>query len=227
MKKVLFLLVALMLLCSCNSGNGKRTENSNEASQSEAKVDAETEIEDQQDVCDGAEYVDLGLSVNWATYNVGAYTPESYGDYFAWGEHSTKGSFTEDNCTSYYHSCMDISGDIDYDAATLICGEDWRIPTVAEFEELVSNCTWTREKLNGVDGYKVTGPNGNSIFLPAAGWRNDVNEINTSTHGSYWTSTRDDYDLNYTYYMSFDETEYRITTHKLHHGRSIRPVFSK
>lgn len=114
-------------------------------------------------------YVDLGLSVSWATCNLGTTKPEGYGKYYAFGEVSTKETFTDANCKSFNKSMADYSGNPTYDAATYALGNDWRTPTKQEMEELKSLCLWEWIKLNGISGYKVTGPNGNSIFLPAAG----------------------------------------------------------
>lgn len=119
--------------------------------------------------------VDLGLSVYWCSCNVGAESPEEYGDYFAWGETKPKNSYTQANY-SYYNAnttqYIDIGSDISgtqYDAATANLGSDWRMPTKEEIKELVDKCTWEWTQINGINGYKVTGTNGNSIFIPAAG----------------------------------------------------------
>jgi hypothetical protein len=119
--------------------------------------------------------VDLGLSVFWASCNLGAESPEEYGDYYAWGETKPKTSYTEtnyayydDNLKQYTDIGVNISG-TQYDAATVNLGGDWRMPTKDEMEELIDNCTWEWIQTNGKNGFKVTGKNGNSIFLPAAG----------------------------------------------------------
>lgn len=120
--------------------------------------------------------VDLGLSVYWASCNLGAEKPEEYGDYYAWGETKPKSSFSRSNY-SYYDSStfqyIEIGNDIagtEYDAATVNLGNDWRMPTKTEMDELRNNCEWEWTQISGVNGYIVTGKNGNSIFLPAAGW---------------------------------------------------------
>lgn len=120
--------------------------------------------------------VDLGLSVYWCSCNVGAESPEEYGDYYAWGETKPKSSYSQNNY-SYYDKdkaqYINIGDDIagtEYDAATVNLGSDWRMPSKTEMEELVSKCEWEWTQINGINGYKVTGPNSNSIFLPAAGW---------------------------------------------------------
>ena len=139
----------------------------------------------------GRQFVDLGLSVKWATYNVGANAPEQYGDYFAWGETMPKRRYTEKNSLTYCKTMGDISGNVKYDAATANWGGDWRMPTMVEMHELLGKCKWEETKLNGVKGYKVTGPNGNYIFLPAAGCIEYGNK-NYNIGGvelEYWTST--------------------------------------
>ena len=136
----------------------------------------------------GHEYVDLGLSVKWATCNVGATTPEGYGDYFSWGETSPKVEYIEDNCTTYKR-LNDISGNAEYDAATVNWGGNWRMPTYDELEELGNNCIWTWITQNGVNGYNVEGPSGSSIFLPAAGGRYGSSLDNAGSSGGFWCST--------------------------------------
>ena len=151
------------------------------------------------DPANGHEYVDLGLSVKWATCNVGANSPEEYGDYFAWGETSTKETYDYDNCPTYGLSISELQsqGYIDsegnltsqYDAATANWGGDWRMPTYDELNELRNRCTWTWTTQNGVNGYNVEGPSGASIFLPAAGDRFGSSLLYAGSSGYYWSST--------------------------------------
>lgn len=131
------------------------------------------------------EAVDLGLTVLWATYNVGAESPEQIGDYFAWGEPETKSLF---ETTNYNFSTIydDIAG-TELDAAHMQWGNGWRMPNKGEALELVERCTWTPKTQNGVAGYQVTGPNGNSIFLPASGYYGST-YLNHSETCNYWTS---------------------------------------
>ena len=135
----------------------------------------------------GYEWVDLGLSVKWATCNVGANSPEDYGEYFAWGETSPKSIYTEDNCETWNQEIDDIKG-TNRDVAHVNWGGDWRMPTEKEFEELLEKCDW---EWTG-SGYKVTGPNGNSIYLPATGYRLDVVHCDYGSRGYYWGSTPGD-----------------------------------
>lgn len=122
------------------------------------------------------EAVDLGLSVKWASCNVGATSPEQYGDKFAWGETETKSKFTRDNYL-YYDSnnefFVDIGIDIggsDYDVAHVKWGGNWRMPTYGQLLELQNKCSWKWANVNGVNGWVVKGSNGNSIFFPTGGY---------------------------------------------------------
>ena len=137
---------------------------------------------------DWHEYVDLGLSVKWATCNVGASKPEEYGDYFAWGETSPKEKYTEENSKTYGKQMIDIAGNALYDAARANWGGSWRMPTKYEWQELFYKCKWEWVTVNGVNGYKVTGPNGNNIFLPATGFRFGLSLSSAGSRGYYWNS---------------------------------------
>ncbi len=112
----------------------------------------------------GHEYADLGLSVKWATCNVGASSPSDYGNYYAWGETTPKGTYTEENSKTYGKNMGSIAGNSQYDAARANWGGSWRLPTASEIDELKSKCKYVWTTKGGVNGYKVTGPNGNSIF---------------------------------------------------------------
>lgn len=174
----------------------------------------------------GYDYVDLGLpsGLKWATCNVGANSPEEYGNYFAWGETVTKSEYTQDNSLTYGRPMGDISGNVQYDAATANWGGTWRMPTEAELNELVNKCTCKWATQNGVNGYKVTGPNGNSIFLPAAGTRGGTSLDGAGDYGVYWSSTPggNDYYACYLFFNSYGQSmyddSYRIS------GFTIRPV---
>lgn len=182
------------------------------------------------------EAVDLGLSVKWATCNVGATKPEEYGDYFAWGETSPKEVYdsktykyvkitvTDEFVRCEYEDLGNISG-TQYDAASVNWGGSWRMPTQAEQQELFDNCTWNWTTQNGVNGMEVTGPNGNSIFLPAAGHRYGSSSEHVGSDGDYWSSTPCEDNDDGACYLYFDSWihdawgwEYRSN------GRSVRPV---
>ncbi|MCQ2242625.1 MAG: BACON domain-containing protein [Bacteroidaceae bacterium] len=168
----------------------------------------------------GHEYVDLGLSVKWATCNIGASKPEDYGSYFAWGETSPKSYFdwstytlckgSSSTMTKYCNES--ISGTVDNkttlepadDAAYKNWGGSWRMPTKAEQDELRTQCTWTWTSQSGVNGYKVTSKsNGNSIFLPAAGCRYGGDLYDVGSYGSYWSSSLSESYSDSAYYLFF------------------------
>ena len=141
----------------------------------------------------GHDWVDLGLpsGTKWATCNVGASQPHQYGNYYAWGETSTKSEYTMENYrTLGANISNDISGNSSYDAARANWGGSWRMPTYGEMKELKNNCTWTWTTQNGVNGMRVTGPNGNSIFLPAAGYCCGSSRYGVGEYGLYWNSFR-------------------------------------
>ena len=171
---------------------------------------------------EGHEYVDLGLSVKWATCNVGANSPEEFGQYFAWGETTTKAEYTADNSTTYGKTMNDISGNAQYDAATANWGGNWRMPTSDELYELIDNCTWKWTTQNGVNVYKVTGPNGNSIFLPAAGYRYGASLDNAGNYGDYWSSSPNN-NIN-AYCLNFGSSSRGVGNYYRGSGRTVRPV---
>lgn len=140
------------------------------------------EMEDRDDC------VDLGLSVRWATTNIGASKPSGVGGFYAWGETSTKSEYWRENysyCSAsgydfnYFNPLTDICG-TQYDVAAKKLGDGWRMPTLAEANELITKCTWTREDVDGVKVYRVTGPNGNSIIIPITSWKKQAKEYTTS-----------------------------------------------
>ena len=185
----------------------------------------------------GHEWVDLGLpsGLKWATCNVGATSAEDYGDYFAWGETTTKSTYTVDNSLTYglSESQLQSQGYIDgsgnltpsHDAATANWGGSWRMPTETELEELDNRCTWTWTTQNGVKGYKVTGPNGNSIFLPAAGDRSGSSLYSAGGHGYYWSSTPHvNYYYDDAYDLNFHSGGQNVGWNFRSRGLSVRPV---
>ena len=170
----------------------------------------------------GHEWVDLGLSVLWATCNVGASSPSDYGNHYAWGETTTKSSYTSDNSKTDNRTIGDISGNPQYDAATANWGSGWRMPTKEELEELVDKCDWEWTRQGGCNGYKLTGPNGNSIFLPAAGWRYGSSLLSAGDGGRYWSSTP--YGGAYGLYFGSGR---HVDWGSSYDGRSVRPVSDK
>lgn len=180
------------------------------------------------------DYVDLGLSVKWATCNVGAYSPEEYGVYFAWGETTPKTYYYWDSykwcngsnemtkyCTGSYYGTIDNKTVLDPedDAAAVNMGGSWRMPTKAEMQELIDECTWTWTTLNGVNGYNVKGPNGNSIFLPATGYSNYAGSC-----GYYWSSSLGTDDSGNAYFLYFDSDDVNWDINSRCCGQSVRGV---
>ena len=184
----------------------------------------------------GYAYVDLGLpsGLKWATYNVGASSPEDYGDYYAWGETEIKSEYTEDNSLTYglEISELEAQGYIDadgnltpsHDAATSNWGGSWRMPTKAELEELDDKCTWIWTTQGGKKGCKVIGPNGNSIFLPAAGRCNGSSLYLAGEYVGYWGSTPSESSSYSAFSLALDSSVSQVGWHGRDDGRSVRPV---
>ena len=182
---------------------------------------------------EGHEYVDLGLpsGLKWATCNVGANSPEEYGDYFAWGEVEPKTTYNLDtykyydgsNFTKYTGSDKTVL-DPEDDAATANWGGAWRMPTKAEQDELRTKCKWDWTTQNGVNGYNVTGPNGNSIFLPAAGCMSGGMFYDAGSVGSCWSSSLDTGNPRYAYFVYFYSDVVGWSYDYPGYGLSVRPV---
>ena len=174
----------------------------------------------------GHEYVDLGLpsELKWATCNVGASTPSEYGNYYAWGEVEPKESYTQENCLTWEQQIGNISGNPQYDAARANWGSTWRMPTNAEFDELAEECVWEWTNEGGNNGYRVTGPNGNSIFLSAAGNRYGPSLNYAGTDGDYWSSMPAESDIHNAYYFCFYNGIHSTGWNFRYRGLSVRPV---
>lgn len=187
--------------------------------------------EGEQQKDEANEAVDLGLSVKWATCNVGASSPEECGEYFAWGELEGKTYYNDDNYkyfspsnggSGWLYIGFNISG-TKYDVAYAKKGSDWRMPTKDELEELINECTWEWTKYKGVNGQMVTGPNGNSIFIPAAGY-NGRSSYGNGNIGYYWSSmTYKDSEVS-AYILEFINDACSMTWLGRSVGASVRPV---
>ncbi len=196
-----------------------------------------TEIQEQEPsgYINGYAYVDLGLpsGLKWATCNVGASSPEDYGNYYAWGETTTKSTYTEDNSLTYglSESQLQSQGYIDgsgnltpsHDAATANWGGSWRMPTEDEMQELVDYCEWEWTQVNGVMGSKVIGPNGSYIFLPAAGYRYGSSLYNAVLYGYCWSSSPYS-GSGYAYNLYFYTGRQAVGRSTRYYGNSVRPV---
>lgn len=177
----------------------------------------------------GHKWVDLGLSVKWATCNIGALTPGGYGNYYAWGEMSVKSDYSITNSASYgKEDWGDISGDPGRDAARAQWGGKWRLPTKSEFQELIVNSTWTWTTQNGHSGYLVTSDkNGQTIFLPAAGWRLGNESGYVGSYGSYWSSSPGEEYAFDACGLFFFEGYRNVSLDSRRYGRSMRPVLGE
>lgn len=182
-----------------------------------------------------AEAIDLGLSVKWASCNVGATAPEEYGGYYAWGETEEKEDYSWETykwCNGSYGSitkyCTEDNKtvlDFEDDVAHVKWGGNWRMPTLEEFRELVEKCTWTWTTQNGVAGYNVSASNGNRIFLPAAGDRSSTGVYNCGSYGYYWCIALGKYDSRDAYQLYFDHANsYWDGWHSRYDGFTVRPV---
>lgn len=173
--------------------------------------------------------VDLGLSVKWAAWNIGATKPEEYGSYYAWGELKERNDYTTDTYQyfdkfTYMFIGYDISG-TKYDVARVKWGENWRIPTIAEIGELYRLCKWEWMTYNGIRGQKITGPNGNSIFIPAAGIKIGTDIYGLGMYGCYWSSSLYVSDYGRANGLGFPEIiDEPWFNNAREYGRPIRPV---
>ena len=203
------------------------------------------------------EKVDLGLSVKWASFNLGATKPEDPGDYYAWGEtepyYSSQEPLTwkEGKEAGYswssYKWCMGSAYELtkyctnsyyghngftdgktvlgpEDDAAYAALGEKWRMPTDEEWTELREKCSWEWTSVNGISGRKVTGPNGQSIFLPAAGLRNGTSLSYAGSDGLYWSSSLNTSDSGGAWGVYFHSGGVGRGCDGRYDGRSVRPV---
>ena len=195
----------------------------------------------------GHAYVDLGLpsGLLWATCNVGADTPEGYGDYFAWGETQPKDTYnwsTYQYCNGSFNTLTKYCNNSSYgyngftddlttllpedDAATANWGSDWRMPTKEEWQELYNNTTHTWTTQNGVNGRLFTASNGNSLFLPAAGYYGGTSLGYAGTYGNYWSSSLLTGSPNFAWSLFFDSGDCYMYSNIRYYGFTVRPVRS-
>ncbi len=176
-------------------------------------------------------YVDLGLSVKWATCNVGASDPTQPGNYYAWGEKvDNKTKFTSDTYFDASHQTYSSSGETvlgeEHDMAFAERSSYWRIPSDAEWRELRDNCNWQWGQQGVVNGYWVTSrKNGNRIFLPCTGSREGTSNFDKDVSGFYWSNTLAPYESDYATSMGFYSDEIDVFSTPRHRGLAIRPVF--
>lgn len=193
-------------------------------------------------IIDTPDAVDLGLpsGLKWASFNLGASLPEEYGNYYAWGETEPKDEYswetymwckgTRRTLTKYnpdsYYGAVDNKTVLEAlnDVAHVKLGDRWRLPTDAEWMELQTYCRWTWTRLNGIIGGMVTGRNGNSIFLPATGYRAGANLINVDSAGFYWSSSLSTNRPYESYWIMFASDFNGRSDHERNDGVTIRPV---
>lgn len=186
--------------------------------------------------------IDLGLSVKWASYNIGATAPEEAGWYFAWGETSVKEKCEWSNYThcdngnkkSITKYCTDDSYGVtdnkiileqEDDIAHIEWGDTWRMPTLEEIQELLMFCDWKEEECNGVKGYRVTSlNNGNSIFLPYAGFQGRSGIKDLGKVGRYWSSSLNTENPTKSNSLFFNDSDNKESNFDRYFGHSIRAV---
>ncbi len=177
----------------------------------------------------GHMYVDLGLPSGtlWSVCNMGADKPEEFGGYYAWGETTTKSSY---NWNTYgIGSELDSLPVLDdaHDAVAVNWGYGWRMPSREEFDEIVTYCTMTWATRSDVNGYLITGPNGNTMFLPASGGRGDGNIYESGSCGFYWLNSVYTDDTQFAWGFLFDSNSFSETSYYRMYGQSIRPVCNR
>lgn len=238
MKRILFFLLLSAFSCTLASRAGGLSKKCPTCRRSIAKCDKSgySVSKPTTGFINGYEWVDLGLSVKWATCNVGASNPSDYGDYFAWGEVRSKLHYDWNNCFDSLDSEGDswgtykiggrtwIAPTSGHDAARENWGGTWRIPTDAENDELGKKCEWTWMSIDGHVGYKITGPNGNSIFLPAAGWYSGSASIYVGEYGFYWSSTLSPSDSDRARSLDFSSGNHCTSNDSRSCGLCVRPV---
>ena len=190
------------------------------------------------------EIVDMGLSVKWGSFNLGATKPEEYGSYYAWGETDPKkvyawstykwsknGSSSE--FTKYISpgpaSSIYTPLDKEDDAAVVGLGGKWRMPSVQEFEELKNNCTWTKKSLNGIAGYEAkSNKNGKTLFFPFTGTMVEEKVVNQKVDGYFWSSSlinASNTSSQAVYLQVFSSETIATSGNNRCWGYSIRPVY--
>ncbi|MDY4512116.1 MAG: hypothetical protein SPE10_01495 [Paludibacteraceae bacterium] len=225
------------VFAACEKNDPSDNTNNNGTNTDQNDGNSNTGSDNATGTANGHDYVDLGLpsGTKWATCNIGATKPEEYGNYYAWGETTTKATYswntytltTDGGSTFTKYNTTDGKTVLELadDAARANWGGAWRMPTDAEWTELRENCTWTWTTKNGVNGYEVkSNINGNSIFLPAAGYRYDDDLYGAGDDGYYWSSslsTDDPDDAWFVYFYSDDVGRYGYGRY---YGQSVRPV---
>ncbi len=226
MKRIKFFAVACCaaaLLAACDTSNEP---NANQSNDHDTSKDVKTAV-------------DLGLSVQWATCNVGATKPQEYGNYYAWGETERRDNYGWDyykygfnrNSLTKYPAAPNFKVDTVLttleamdDAATANWGSEWRMPTAEEWQELFDNCTRDWKEVDNIKGYELKSKiNGNTIFLPAAGYRS-ADSGYSANYGYYWSSSLCEATTYGAYSVYFNADFVNLNVYFRVYGYSIRPV---
>lgn len=249
MKKSVFAACSIFAIISLSCGTRQASEETQSSEgNNNADYDAEMTLEERlspDGQIDGHYYVDLGLSVMWATMNVGANSPEEYGNYYAWGETTPKKEYSMFNSATYRKDIEEItgitnisdmpqydfiSGDPALDVARLDWGGNWEMPTKQWVDELVENCTCEFITYNKVNGWLlVSKENGKAIFLPAAGYRDNGVRFE-KRHAEYWTGTADTRGITESYRLFIKDNSYGsfydTDACSRYVGMPVRPIIS-
>lgn len=197
-----------------------------------AKLVADINVHSDTDLPSGGVYasVDLGLPSGtlWATHNIGATKPEEYGDLFAWGAtepYRLNGTTPIDNTGNYGSSYANkIQHDLypNEDAATVKWGKGWKMPTKAQFDELLANTTDEWAAINGINGRKFTASNGNYIFFPAAGYVSGGSVVGRGSNGYFWSRSFNS--SSNAWRLNFNSSVRNVNTYGRYNGLSVRAV---
>lgn len=165
------------------------------------------------------EYIDLGLSVKWASRNLGAENPEDVGYYYSWGEISTKSSYTSTNYTD--NDLIDIAKNNSHDAAYHL-NNNLCMPSLEQIEELINKCVWTKITKNNKLVWEIVGPNGNIIYLPVSGYKENTS-IKSASYGYYWTSIPHETNAGQSYLLQITNKLSKAYLSR-YYGMQIRPI---
>lgn len=224
------LLLCCILLCQCSNNNQSKDNDRSDYVQRAREQDS-LRIARQQDnlqkesTMSNAQYVDLGLSVKWATCNIGANSPSDYGGLYGWGDVTGEKTSTDLSLYPTSNPPENISA-TEYDIAYCKLGKGWRMPTDEELTELKTKCKWEWTDINGINGYKVIGKNGNYIFLPASGIRKGNTIVDRGENIYYWSGTGPSHkDFQYGALCMYIRDGSKVWDwYRRSHGLSIRPV---
>lgn len=225
MRKIIYLLLFCLFIPTMSFGQGKITRHTHHSTTSNHKTSRNVTISEPDGYINGHGYVDLGLpsGTKWATCNLGAIKFYDYGEYYVWGEIMPKSIYTKDNCLNGDKNLGNIAGNPRYDAATYNWGSNWQIPSIEHFNEIKSLCKWAVITYKGIEGHKVTGPNGKSLFLPCGGCKQD-NEQPYLREGNFLTSNHDGYGPKWFYFLGSGASLQRWGDIGYYVGRNIRAI---